>query len=592
MNRIGKAILAITLILSPAVLKAGNVSVKKATSVAETFFIKYGLTTRSGSTLKLINNSDIVLTRSGEETAPFYIFNRAEGGFVIISGIEAAEPVLAYSLDNKFGDYDKMPDNLKFWLGLYKEQVDEHRLMGNGVTASERAKWDEALARTRADVPKAIDLQTPDFGQGDPFNRLCPLDSAGQTVVAGCVTIAAAQIMAFYKYPKHGTGILPGYEYKGIVVPDFPLGHDYDWDNILPKYQDVNFTDVQANAVATLVRDVAFMGQVEFNHSSTTGNTNFTFPNMRIYMGYDKSILRYPGWNMTQEEFKQAILGTLKKGEPVTFSGTSTSGGGHAFVGDGYDENDKILINWGWNGSSNGYYISGVFGSYTKELIVYTNLKPDFGGEEQFNLQIQNTTLNSVAYTGIMPQTCTLTKGGTITTKFGAIYNYGFVNFKGELTFAHMDRNGNIKGFMIDTPFEVPELEMKGKYGISTNFKLTIPADIERGDYVEPLFRYSGRTEWCHFYNALNNEDTVLGTLPLHLRDYTKIKYTKSTGAIALTTMRGSSYTITNADGTAVRSGKIASDSLSIKLKTYGAGTYTLTITNGDQSISFQIKVA
>lgn len=592
MNGLSKAILALTMILLPAYSHAGNVSVNKATSVAESFFHRYGLTTRSGPDLKLLNKSDIVLTRSGEETAPYYIFNRAAGGFVIISGIEAAEPVLAYSLDNSFGDYGNMPDNLKFWLGIYRKQVDEHRLMGNSVTASERARWSEALAATRAEVPKAVDLQTPDFGQGDPFNRLCPLDTAGQTVAAGCVTIAAAQIMAFYKYPKHGTGILPGYEYKGIVIPDTPLGEDYDWDNILPKYQDVKFTDAQANAVAALVRDVAIMGQVEFNHSSSTGNTNFTFPNMNVYMGYDKSLLRYPGWNMTQESFKEAILSCLRKGEPVTFSGTSTSGGGHAFVGDGYDENEKILINWGWNGSSNGYYISGIFGSYTKELIVYANLKPSFGGEEQFNLQIKNTSVNNVAYTGIMPQSCTLTKGGTITAKFGAIYNYGFTPFKGELTFAHMDRDGNVKGFLLSAPVSVPEMEMKGTFGISTAIKLTIPADIERGDYVEPLFRYSGRTQWCHFYNALNNEDDVLGVLPLHLRDYTKIKYTKSTGAIVLTTMRGSSYSITNEAGTSVKSGKVSSDSLSIKLKTYGAGTYTLTITNGDQKMSFQIKVA
>ena len=580
------------MILLPAISNAGNISLQKATSAAENFFIKYGIATRNGSTLKLVNKSDIALTRSGEETAPFYIFNRAEGGFVIISGIEAAEPVLAYSLDNSFGDYDKMPDNLLFWLGLYKKQVDEHRLMGNSVTASERTRWNEALAATRAEIPKAVDLHTPDFGQSDPFNRLCPRDTAGQTVVAGCVTIAAAQIMAFYKYPQHGTGTLPGYEYKGIVIPDTPLGHDYDWDNILPKYQDVNFTDVQAKAVATLVRDVAIMGQVDFNHSSTTGSTNTTFPNMYIYMGYDKSLLRYPGWNMTREAFKEAILSCLRKGEPVTFAGTSTSGGGHAFVGDGYDENEKILINWGWNGSSNGYYISGVFGSYTQELIVYANLKPSFGGEEQFNLQIKNTKVNNIAYTGIMPQNCTLTKGGTITTQFGAIYNYGFTTFKGQLTFAQMDRDGNIKGFMLDTPVEVPEVEMKGSYGISTNLKLTIPEDIERGDYIEPLFRYSGRTEWCHFYNSHNNEDDALGILPLHLRDYTKIMFTKNTGTLSLISIRGSRYTLTNEAGTTIRSAKVASDKINIKLKTYGAGTYTLTITNGDQTVSFKIKAA
>ena len=581
----------IALILFPAFHSyAGDVSLSTATKVAESFFQKCGIQTRSGSSLTLVNKNDITATRGGE-TAPYYIFNHAGGGFVMVAGIEAAEPVLAYSLENSFSMADDMPENIKFWLSMYRKQIDGHRLMGNGVTDSEKAKWKEALAVTRAERPKSVDLHTPDWGQGDPFNRLCPKDTAGNSVAAGCVTIAAAELMAFYKHPKHGTGVLPGYSFRGIVIEDLVLGHDYDWDNMLPKYSGVSFNDTQANAVATLVRDLAIMGQVEFASSSTTGNTNFTFPNMTIYMGYDKSLLRYPGWNMTSEQFKRVILSCIGKGEPVTFSGTSTAGGGHAFVGDGYDEDDRILINWGWNGSSNGYYISGVFGSYTKELIVYANLKPDFGGIDQYNLQIRNTTVDNTAYTGIMPQSCTLAKGGSITTKFGAIYNYGFLPFKGELTFAQMDREGNVKGYLTETPIEIPEIAKGSSFGYRDNITLTIPAEIERGDYIEPLFRYSGRTEWCHFYNALNDEDEVTGIIPLHLRDYTKFSYNKSTGAVTISTVRGSDYSIEKSDGTSVKSGKVTSDTISVKLKSYGAGTYTLKVTNGDQAMSFKIKV-
>lgn len=589
MRSVSKTILALAILMFPVISYAGNISVRKATSVAESFFIRYGAATRSGSSVQLLNRDDIVMTRSGEE-APYYIFNSTDGGFVIISGIEAAEPVLAYSFENGFSMAADMPENLKSWLEMYREQAEEHRLMGNGVTASEMEKWDRAAGQARAERPKALDLHTPDYGQGDPFNRLCPRDSAGQTVVAGCVTIAAAQIMAYYKYPKHGTGVLPGYSYKGIVIPDLTLGHDYDWDNMLPKYQDVNFTEDQANAVATLVRDVAIMGQVEFNHSSTTGNTNFTFPNMNIYMGYDKSLLRYPGWNMTKEEFKQAILGTLHKGEPVTFSGTSTSGGGHAFVGDGYDEDDRILINWGWNGSSNGYYKLSSFGSYTSGQVAFTDLKPDDGAKRAYTFFLKTGTHNNKEYKGCEYQSGTIAQGSSFTVRFGDVYNYGFTSFTGEFNFAHKDKDGNIKGWLRESPLTLSSLSNKSSTYWINDQTLTVTEPVERGDYVEPMWRTTGG-EWQRFANADNDDDNVISKMPMHIRDCTSITYSKSKKAFTLTTMKGVTWTLKKPGGEVIRTAKTTLNDTALNMSGFESGTYTLTLEFGSQNMSLKLTI-
>ena len=44
--------------------------------------------------------------------------------------------------------------------------------------------------------------------------------------------------------------------------------------------------------------------------------------------------------------------------KPIFYSGTSSSGG-HAFVCDGYDANDKFHFNWGWSGVYDNYYTIG-----------------------------------------------------------------------------------------------------------------------------------------------------------------------------------------------------------------------------------------
>ena len=43
-----------------------------------------------------------------EQQPPFYVFNREGGGFVIISGEDAINPVIAYSFDNQFS-VENMP---------------------------------------------------------------------------------------------------------------------------------------------------------------------------------------------------------------------------------------------------------------------------------------------------------------------------------------------------------------------------------------------------------------------------------------------------------------------------------------------------
>jgi hypothetical protein len=52
----------------------------------------------------------------------------------------------------------------------------------------------------------------------------------------------------------------------------------------------------------------------------------------------------------------------------------------HAFVCDGYDQNDRFHINWGWGGSSNGYYSLDTMNAgsyrYTLENRIIVNIKP------------------------------------------------------------------------------------------------------------------------------------------------------------------------------------------------------------------------
>jgi len=52
-----------------------------------------------------------------------YLFNVEDNdGFVIVAGDSRAREILAYSEKGHL-DYSQMPDNLKWWLGLYDEAI-------------------------------------------------------------------------------------------------------------------------------------------------------------------------------------------------------------------------------------------------------------------------------------------------------------------------------------------------------------------------------------------------------------------------------------------------------------------------------------
>ena len=55
-------------------------------------------------------------------------------------------------------------------------------------------------------------------------------------------------------------------------------------------------------------------------------------------------------------EWKKLVRDELESNRPVIYSGNNSEGG-HAFICDGYKEDEAFHINWGWGGISNGYFL-------------------------------------------------------------------------------------------------------------------------------------------------------------------------------------------------------------------------------------------
>lgn len=161
-----------------------------------------------------------------------------------------------------------------------------------------------------------------------------------------------AQIMKFHNWPEQGVGHY-SYEHQsfGTISSDFSE-HVYDWTNMIDRYNNGEYSNVQADAVALLMKDCGV--SLNMNYGPVSGASIYSYtPAFKNYFRYSSRTVNRSGCETA--EFTRIITDELQEGRPIIYCGTGEDGG-HAFVVDGYDTNYFLHVNWGWGGYSDGYF--------------------------------------------------------------------------------------------------------------------------------------------------------------------------------------------------------------------------------------------
>ena len=148
-----RKILLFLLVGIPLLTGARERDLETARDIAYDFIVSKVLTKSSGVSLSLVYDGYGTLrTRAAGHAPSFYVFDNDLGpGFVIVSGDDAVQQILAYSVNSNFRT-DNMPPNLHWWLDTMNAQVQKVRengavttdagiLPGNEVYLCETAKW-------------------------------------------------------------------------------------------------------------------------------------------------------------------------------------------------------------------------------------------------------------------------------------------------------------------------------------------------------------------------------------------------------------------------------------------------------------------
>ena len=482
--------IATTLILffAAGLAIAGNVTPEKARELASAFFT----TTRSAAEVELVWDGTDGQTRAAASPA-FYVFNNRGGGFVVLSGEDAAVPVLGFSETGSF-TADNLPSNIRYWFDEYTRQINYLRNTGSKQTAECAALW-EQVARRGSATPTLIQrVETPNWGQESPYNKYCPVVDGGKSLT-GCVSTAICEVMFVHKWPlTTGGEILDDYEYetdknKTQKITGHNLSASYDWNNMKSSYRG-SYTTEQADAVATLMHDVGVMIQSSYNPTGT-GAYSEIIPEMLIrYMDYDSSAYLAYYEEFPTSEWCSMLRAEIDAGRPVLYGGDGDEGG-HQFVVDGYATDDYFYINWGWTGSDNGFFkISSLMPDgydFRFNASAVFGVKKNEGGApvDRMLYYLDNSYKGGLSITG-----GSYAKGKTLKVSVKNLCNFGVGTFVGQIALGITDWKGNIK-----TLFTPESLELEPEYGVSGDLSVTIAEEPAMGDRL--MIFYKGReAEW------------------------------------------------------------------------------------------------
>ena len=429
-----------------------------------------------------------------------YIFNVEDnGGFVIVSVDDRTDAILGYSTSGRF-DEQHIPDNFRAWLQQTETEIES-------LPASTLPGSEDLMPATRraAKHAKINPLVITSWNQGNYGNDTnsdgvynIHLPKIGSKYpCTGCVAVVGAQLMYYYQWPKDKTQSVPGYSSSSQANTSVDLQPiKFQWSKMKTSYV-VNDPNTEAvNAVADLLLYSAYATQMYFGVGGSSGSTYTLAQGLCSYFDYDpdswKNVSRS---DYSVSEWDALIYHELACGRPVLYSGDSDSGG-HAFICDGYDGEGMYHFNWGWGGSSDGYfklqatnpYGSGGIGFiYNHSCII--GLQPsswpaveDPNGYDMW----QSPVIEGIVGTGSIVKV----EGNTVTMKLGnendGTYGFGFgigeLNSNGSVTPIDL-KHENLNTTDLPKGYYFSKLSFDfSSYNLSNGTHILVPISLLRGE--------------------------------------------------------------------------------------------------------------
>lgn len=343
-------------------LMAGPVDQQKAQKVGTKFLSTTALCEKNAN-IQL----DLVSIAANRDVTDYYVFNVSNGeGFVVIAGDDRVRPILAYSTTGKYNPND-VADGFRYTLDGFRNEIQYVRENDLTATPDIIAEWHSVVANgslNRGHRAQAVvgPLCQTQWNQNYPWNNQCPETTPdtlgnGGHVFAGCAATAMGQVMKFWDWPNIGNSS-HSYNAENIGTLSANFGETEYHFELMPLVLDSTSNEEEIYHVAQLLYHLGIALDMQYSPLFSGANALSVYTAFQSYFRYSRDFIEInagdliPGYGHTNEEWAQMLKdGGLDEHLPIFYCGSDDGGaGGHAFVCDGYDENDYFHFNWGWSG--------------------------------------------------------------------------------------------------------------------------------------------------------------------------------------------------------------------------------------------------
>ncbi len=372
-------------VLSCLSMTATQFTQEEARQVAQQFLKQKGdkvSTTKATKVVPIKKVKRTTASNNDSKTMVYAVNMGKNEGFVLVAGNGHRNDVIGYS-DHGALDAQKMPSNMLSWLESYMACA------GDDVNAASTPRSTPSGIPTKTPIQP---LLTSKWGQDAPYNGQTPIID-NEHCPTGCTITAMAQVMNYHKWPKAATKAIPAYtptNSEGTSYPSLPALEPttFNWENIYPSYEDGE----DGSEVARLHKYLGTASCTNYGIGGSSATGYKALLGLIKYFDYDASGHAVWRSERSYNEWVDMLYAELQAKRPVMFSGTSIDAA-HSFVVDGYDEDDYFHVNWGWDGTSDGYYRvilmdpkeQGTGGSpnneaYISGQVAFFDVKPNSGG--------------------------------------------------------------------------------------------------------------------------------------------------------------------------------------------------------------------
>jgi hypothetical protein len=324
-------------------------------SACERFMMHRAMNTNFAQKTFVLDDSDYFMDSNGDTA--IVICHFVDGGFLMLSAEKNVYPVLAYSFENDI-DINNMPLGFRNWVQNVIFQIENVRKYNKIADVRIENAWRDLYFQPEQFQVKSEGVEPllhTKWNQGKYYNTACPEDPAGPDdhALTGCVATALGQLMNYFRHPQQGEGY---YSYidstYGFLEVEFSEQY-YNWDemgNVLNSYN-MDVANLLHHIGVSVDMRYGPNGSGMYNHKGA-----FT---LSTYFGYADSTQYFFRDSLNEDfDWVAMLIEHLDQDIPLYYAGWSDTvfQMGHAFIADGYQDSTFFHFNWGWGGSSDGYF--------------------------------------------------------------------------------------------------------------------------------------------------------------------------------------------------------------------------------------------